>query len=43
VSGPVRAEDALDVAALAAWLATHADPQWAGVDLTADALMEDPT
>jgi aminoglycoside phosphotransferase (APT) family kinase protein len=32
---PVRAEDAFDVAAVAAWLAAHADPTRAGVDLTA--------
>ncbi len=43
MSGPVRAEDAVDVPALAAWLAARADPQRAGVDLTADDLMEDPT
>ncbi|MGY1727979.1 phosphotransferase [Geodermatophilus sp. SYSU D01062] len=32
---PVRAEDAFDVAAVAAWLAAHADPARAGVDLSA--------
>jgi aminoglycoside phosphotransferase (APT) family kinase protein len=31
----VRAEDAFDVAAVAGWLATHADPERAGVDLAA--------
>jgi aminoglycoside phosphotransferase (APT) family kinase protein len=31
----VRAEDAFDVAAVAGWLGTHADPERAGVDLTA--------
>ena len=31
---PVRPEDAFDVAALAAWLAAHADPARAGVDLS---------
>ncbi|MGY1771190.1 phosphotransferase family protein [Blastococcus sp. SYSU D00813] len=30
----VRAEDAFDVAAVAAWLASHADPERAGVDLS---------
>ncbi len=32
---PVRAEDAVDVAAVATWLAEHADPARAGVDLSA--------
>ncbi|MGY1777682.1 phosphotransferase [Geodermatophilus sp. SYSU D00804] len=32
---PVRAEDAFDVPAVAAWLAAHADPARAGVDLSA--------
>jgi aminoglycoside phosphotransferase (APT) family kinase protein len=31
----VRAEDAFDVPALAGWLAAHADPERAGVDLSA--------
>lgn len=31
----VRAEDAFDVPAVAAWLAAHADPEVAGVDLSA--------
>ena len=34
-SRPVRPEDASDVPAVAAWLAAHADPERAGVDLSA--------